>query len=205
MGTKNLSPVQANATRGRRFWPESQGRQRTMLIALVVLAVLLVAFVANLIAPQFGWFGSPAEPAPQPVGSGDAFPGKEKTAENYVAGLTTEQLREYLQSMQQVPELAYKINQEVTFETGTAAGDLGIENPVYSSHPMVVQLFLQSTGELIYSSPGLMPGTQIGSAKLLKNLSAGSYQVTGVFNAYHQESMLWQGKEEVGLLIIVER
>jgi len=173
--------------------------KKTVSIILAAVVAVAVALLLN----QLGVYKFPWESAPKPVGPGAAFPGHEKSAERYISGMTTEELREYMQSLTAVPQLMYRINANPVFSSGRSKGNLGIENPEQSKYPMVVQIFLTSTGELVYDSGGLLPGSRVDQGRLLKNLSDGSYEAMAVFNAFDPQSMLWQGKEEASLTIAV--
>lgn len=88
-----------------------------------------------------------------------------------------------------------QINLYPEFEYEGAEGDIGIVNPAVNVFPIAVDIVLDETQEVIYSSGAIFPNEQITSARLDFALPAGSHAATAVFNAYDPDSheRLWTG------------
>lgn len=77
------------------------------------------------------------------------------------------------------------INPEPIFKNGKAKGNIGIENISGNHYALQVDLTLDKTGELLYSSGLIDPGYYIDEIKLQKVLPKGVYPVTASFSAYY--------------------
>ena len=109
---------------------------------------------------------------------GSPFPGQgEDARDGHLPNMTAEEiaLQEQKQADPARPE--YKINLSPVFKRENARGELAIENPSCNACPMVVQLELAASKEVIYDSGGLLPNRHILSARLFKRLEAGAYLV----------------------------
>lgn len=80
------------------------------------------------------------------------------------------------------------INPTPVFETGSAEGDLNIENIPGNHYSMQVRITRDDTGEGVYESKLIDPGYYIGNAKLTAPLPKGEYPCTAVFTAIDQET-----------------
>ena len=85
------------------------------------------------------------------------------------------------------------INTQPIFTSGTAEGNLEIENVPGNLYDMAVVIEDKETGEELYSSGLIRPNYHIERDCLEKELSPGEYPAVAVFHAYDQETM-----EEVG-------
>jgi len=199
MAEKNVKAPTAAEKKGGGF----QARKWVTRIALILLPPALLLMTLY----QFGYLKYPWEkdkPPPKPVVAGDLFPGEGDADDGYLPNMSKEQILAQMQRVADASQLSFKINARPVFANGNAKGDLAIENPHYNVYPMVVQIFLDETGEMIYDSGGLLPDRHIYNAKLLKVLNAGTYKATAVFNAYDPGTGLWQGKTQAALVITVQ-
>ena len=171
---------------------------RTALAVILILAAVLFALHrAGLLV--FPWEGIEL----RPIVAGDLFPGAGDAERGHLPSMTREEILAQMQKAADAAYLSFKINARPVFENGSAAGNLSIENPSYNIYPMVVQIHLDSTDEIIYDSGGLFPNHHIANAKLSKKLKKGTYNATAYMNAYDPDSLEWQGRQPAGLVIKV--
>ncbi len=166
---------------------------RTLVLLIILLLLLIILYL-------LGFFREPVITAVQ---TGDLFPGQ-TDAEDGLLPMSDEELLEQMQKEADESYFSFKINSRPVFADGSSAGTLGIENPNYNVYPMVVQITLDSTGEIIYDSGGLMPNQHIAEAKLDKVLSKGEYEATATLYAYDPDTLVCQGRSQAALTIIVE-
>ena len=179
---------------------KDKNRKRILIIFLAVLVVL----ASVVLMRQFGLFTFPWEKVPtQVVVAGDLFPGQGGASSGHLPNMTPDQIKAQMQKVADESQFSFKINSRPIFENGSAQGDLGIENPSYNVYPMVVQIFLEDTDEIIYDSGGILPNQHIYTARLLRPLSAGEYRAIAVLNAYDPDTLVWQGKAQAALIITV--
>jgi hypothetical protein len=171
---------------------------RTVLPALLILTVAAFALHgAGLLI--FPWEGKEL----RPIVAGDLFPGSGEAESGHLPGMTRDEILAQMQKVADEAYFSFKINARPIFENGSAAGNLSIENPSYNVYPMVVQIYLDDTDEIIYDSGGLFPNHHIANAKLSKKLRAGKYNATAHMNAYDPVTLEWQGKQAAGLVITI--
>ncbi len=176
---------------------KKQKRRRWATRSLVLLIILLLLLV---ILYLLGFFSGPAISTIQ---AGDMFPGQ-TDAEDGLLPMSDEDLLAQMQQEADESYFSFKINSRPVFADGNSKGTLGIENPNYNVYPMVVQITLDSTGEIIYDSGGIMPGQHIAEAKLAKVLSKGEYEATATLYAYDPDTLICQGQSQAVLNITIE-
>jgi hypothetical protein len=174
-------------------------KRLTVIIALMLAAAVLTFLLHGLGAFKFPWENASA------IVAGDIFPGKGDAEDGHLPNMTPEEIRAQMQKEADASYFSFKINARPEFESGSAAGTLGIENPNNNVYPMVVQIFLDDTDELIYDSGGILPNQHIAQAKLKKVLKAGTYKATAYMNAYDPDTKAWQGKQAAALEITVKK
>jgi hypothetical protein len=167
------------------------------ILALVLLLLILLRALHACGVYKYPWEKS------VPIVAGDLFPDTGDAEDGHLSNMTPEQIKEQMQKLADAAYFSFKINARPEFESGSAAGNLGIENPRYNVYPMVVQIFLDDTGEMIYDSGGIIPDQHIDNAKLSVNLKAGTYKATAYLNAYDPDTKVWQGKQAAALIITV--
>ena len=187
-------------------------RNNRRALKWVIAAALIVAALVFLLQLWYAETPAKTENKPLqteteialPVVAGDLFPDIGDAKDGHLSNMTLEQIKAQMQRVAEESQFSFKINSRPVFADGGAKGSLGIENPNYNVYPMVVQIFLDSTGEMIYDSGGILPNQHIDSAKLLSELAAGEYNATAVFNAYDPDTKVWQGKAQAALIITVQ-
>ena len=73
------------------------------------------------------------------------------------------------------------MNTSPVFSDGESAGSLMIVNEDINRYPQSVEITLNDTGEVIYTSKAIPVGSKIESAKLDADLPAGTYECTAMF------------------------
>jgi hypothetical protein len=182
--------------------PEDEKKRRKRLI--LIIALVVAAALVTLLLHELGVFKFPWDKDPAPIVAGDLFPGEGGADGGHLPNMTPEEILAQMQKVADASYFSFKINARPEFENGRAAGTLGIENPNNNVYPMVVQIFLDSTNELIYDSGGILPDHHIATAKLNKVLKAGAYKATAYMNAYDPDSKEWLGKQAAALEIVVK-
>ena len=87
-----------------------------------------------------------------------------------------------------------EINSTPQMENGSAKANLKIQNPESNNYLMNVEIYLDSTGEKIYSSGLMKPNQYIDTDNLSKVLGKGNYKCTASFFAYAPETYKLMGK-----------
>lgn len=191
-----------NRSPGGRLWDKNQGNKGRKRIVIVLLALLLLLLV--LLLRFFGVFLFPWEKNTVPVVAGDPFPAVGDAEQGHLSGMTEAELMEQMQRIADASQFSFKINARPVFKDGDSEGNLRIENPGYNIYPMVVQITLDDTGEVIYDSGGILPDQHINNAKLSKSLSKGAYAATADLYAYDPDTLEYQGQSAVKLTITIE-
>lgn len=181
---------------------EDKKKGRKWFIRIVIMILLLIILLLTL--HQCGYFKYPWESSPVPVVAGDLFPDSKDAEDGHLKDMTEEEIKEQMQKIADASQFSFKINAKPDFENGRSAGNLRIENPNYNIYPMVVQITLDSTGEIIYDSGGVLPNQHIGNAKLTKVLSKGTHQATAHLYAYDPDTKTCQGESAAKLTITIK-
>jgi hypothetical protein len=179
---------------------EKKRKKRLILIIVCIVAASLITFLLH----ELGVFKFPWDKEHVPIVAGDIFPGDGGADGGHLPNMTPEEIKAQMQKVADASYFSFKINARPEFKNGSAAGTLGIENPNNNIYPMVVQIFLDDTEELIYDSGGILPDHHIASAKLSKKLKAGTYKATAYMNAYDPDTKKWLGKQAAALEITVK-
>jgi hypothetical protein len=193
----------ATATAGptaTRTVDDDKKKKRRLVFILIIAAVAAVLVLHGLGILTFPW-----EHGPRAIVAGDLFPGEGNTDDGYLEGMSQEDIRDQMQKVADESYFSFKINATPVFADGKAEGNLEIENPSYNVYPMVVQIFLDGTDELIYDSGGILPDKHITKAKLLRDLPKGVHKATAYLNAYDPKTKEWLGKQAAALEITVEK
>lgn len=182
--------------------PPRKKRTARRWVTGILIAVIIVLLL--LLLKQCGYIPWPEQP-PKMIVAGDLFPGvNPELQDDMLNGMTLEELLAQMQKIADASNFSIEINGKPVFKNGKSKGTLGIKNPEDNAYPIVVQILLDETKEVIYDSGGMLPGQQIMQAKLLKEFSKGEYTATAYFNLYDPSTQVWLGKSAVGLLITIE-
>ena len=182
----------------------TKGRKLILRITALVLLSIAAFLVLHLVGVKFPWENN--QNSHKTIEIGDTFPKvNPEAAEGYLPGMTADEIKEHQEKPVDEENVAYLINLKPVFENGKSKGNLEIENPHYNVFPMVVQIFLTDTNEIIYDSGGILPDRHIAEDTLLKTLKAGTYNATAIINVYNPETKVWQGKAEEALVITIQK
>lgn len=181
---------------------EEEQKKKKKKILLVIFLLLLALAVVVIICHELGYFRYPWDNDRTLVISGDLFPGSTGEA-GALPGMSEEDLKAQMQRAADKAQFSYKLNARPVFKDGKSEGNWEIENPNYNVYPIVIQVTLDDTGEIIYDSGGLLPNQHIETGKLTKILKAGEYPATATINMYHPETNEAVGKTQAGLIITV--
>lgn len=161
---------------------------------LVWLLLVLLLAVAGGVA--YYYFSNKQEPVQ--VVSGDYLP-DQKDAKK----MSDAELKKAEQKAVDASKFNMVIKSEATFPTGDSQGDLYIQNPVQNKYPIDVEIRLDDTNELIYSSGAMEPGYEVNGATLDKALAKGDYKATATFNIFDPTTKEKKGQVQAALTIHV--
>lgn len=101
-------------------------------------------------------------------------------------------------------EIAFKINSVPVVQNGRV--DLYIESPDKNVNWLTVEIYLDSTGEMVYRTSGMLkPNSHIKEDYLTKNISKGEHKATAVFKAYNPDNpQEYRGQTRVGITLYVQ-
>lgn len=160
-------------------------------LLVILLLVILVA-----VAGALGWYlyqNLSQDDVMEPNAVVGSMPGK-----------TQAQIEEELTRQVSEKEVAFSINSAPVFETGADAGNILFENPKNNNKLTRVEITLDETGELLYKSGLLEPGSYVPESKLKKDLEPGEYTCTATVYAYRQDDNAFIGKVAAGITIVVK-
>ncbi len=160
-----------------------------------ISAIGILLLIAITAAACYFIFHKPAEP-------GLLYDDNASTG--ILPGIDIDQRRKELQEMLDDSMIAFTINTSPVFLNGTAKGNLLIENPGNNAKLLKVSIQINDTGEEIYASNYLKPGTYIESAKLDKVLAKGAYDATAYFSAYREDTGEYIGQTGAQITITVQ-
>lgn len=119
-------------------------------------------------------------------------------------GKTQEEIQAELDKIVRQGMFNISINSTVIMERGSDEAELRIENIAANIHLMSVQITLDDTGEVIYTSGLIEPGYYIQSVPLNAVLAKGTYSATAVFTAYDSQTEAPVGQAAARITIRVE-
>ena len=158
--------------------------------ALVIILILAIAAAVLLLLWINGILGG------RPVFVVDENAGA-------VGEIHPEDLQAQLQKSVDESMFSFRINSAPEFENGSAEGNLMIENPTYNTYYMQVTITLDKTGETVYETDVLKPGTAIALDTLDRELPKGEYPATALITAYDAGTQEKTGQTAAGLTITV--
>ena len=166
---------------------------------LKIAVVLLLVFVL-LLGGALCWFLFL-----KPDSDDDAIKGGQRESEalqGTIQRMSDEEIQAALDKV--VEEGMFRISiasNIIAMEGGKA--ELRIENNPDNRYVMQVSIFLDETGEEIYSTDLIDPGYYIQEAALDKYLLPGEYEVTAVFTAYYPDSADIVGRAGAQVMLYV--
>lgn len=103
--------------------------------------------------------------------------------------MTEAEIQEELNRVVEEGMFNISIASAIVFETPDGEGEARIENIAANRYHMQVDIVLDETGELVYSSKLIKPGFSIEKIQLTKELEPGEYDATATFSAITQEEL----------------
>lgn len=121
-----------------------------------------------------------------------------------VEGKSDEEIQSELNRIVEKGMFNISINSDIVMEDGTSEAELRIENVPGNQYLMGVDITLDESGEVIYSSGILEPNHYIQKAALKRPLEKGVYSATALFGAYDMEQEEKVGEAGAEIKIIVK-
>lgn len=117
---------------------------------------------------------------------------------------TEDDIREELNRIVEEGMFNISIASVIEFEDGTSSGIANIENSESNKYDMQVSITIDQTGDMVYMTRGLPPGTHIETIQLTQDLPAGSYSATATFRAFDTETHTEVGQSSAKITIVVK-
>ena len=167
-------------------------------IVIIALAVLLLISLALLVVNKyFIVTGSALEPQfIIPEANGEVFDGM-LPADN------PDEVLRMLQEKVDENQFAFRINANPVFTADCKSGNLRIENPARNIYCMQVELILDETGEILYSSPLIRPNQYVEYIGLSQKLANGKHAATVRFIAIHPDTDAYMGEVAAAITLSV--
>lgn len=118
-------------------------------------------------------------------------------------GIDIEQRQAELQEQLDEAMIAFSINTNPVFESGSSDGSLMLENPANNAKLIVVEIYIDDTEKLVYKSKAIPAGSYIESARLDKVLEPGEYAAAAYFNAYREDDQSYIGRSGAAIKLTV--
>ena len=167
----------ASEERKRRRWP-------WIAAGLCLLTALALAAAAFLLGNTDDWL----EPAAE---------------QGRYEGWDEQAVRDDLDRQVEEGMMAVSISSSIAFDDGQAEGEARIENVPGNRVDQKVVITLDDTGEVLYASKALEPGTHVQRIRLSRDLDPGTYAATAVFTGYDRETHAQRGSAGVQVTLHV--
>ena len=99
--------------------------------------------------------------------------------------------------------IAFSLNTAMYFESPTAQTSVKFENPPNNAKLTKLRLVRDDTGEQIYETGYLAPGSYVDDAAFDVQLEPGTYTCTGYVSSYHQETKRYLGEAACTVTVTV--
>lgn len=154
--------------------------QNKLLKAAVALLLIFVLLLGGLVC----WFVFFKPETDKSVKGGE----REAAAlEGSIQRMSEEEIQKALNDIVDEGMFRISIASDIIAVQGSTA-EIRIENNPQNRYVMQVDLFLDETGELIYSTDLIDPGYYIQAAKLDKEPEPGTYEATAIFTALYPDN-----------------
>jgi hypothetical protein len=184
---------------------EKEDKKDRLFPILLLFWGIALMLMLTMFLHRFGLFRYPWEKKMRAVIAGELFPGEGEAKQGHLPNMSKEDVLAQMQKAADESYFSFKINARPEFVDGHAKGNLGIENPGYNIYPMVVQITLDDSGEIIYDSGGILPNHHIEQAKLLKVLTAGTYRAIAHIYVYDPDTKKRLGEQRAVLEIKIKQ
>ncbi len=183
--TGNVRPARPASPR-----PEKPKKKSRKLLILLILLLLLIAVGIGAVIYLL-------------LRDSDGLEMDDNATVGILPGIDLDQRRAELQQELDESMISFSINTSPVFENGGAAGNLMLENPGNNAKLLVVEIYADDTGELLYKSKAIPTGSYIETARLDKVLGPGEYAATAYFNAYREDDQSYIGQTGAAIKITV--
>ncbi len=119
-------------------------------------------------------------------------------------GKSPEQIQEELDRKVAENMIAFSINAKPVFPSGKGKGNILFENPASNEKLTRMELCRDDTGEVIYETGLMEPGSYVPEDTLDMELPAGEYACTAYIYAYRQSDESFIGKVAAGVTVMIE-
>jgi hypothetical protein len=155
---------------------DNNGRNKSIAVPIIValaLVVIAMGAVIGFLLGRNGNSGAESERETRQVTDSVRTVVDEESARNVM----DEMREEVVEGM-----FECQMSMNWTFDNGAAESkDAYVSNSVNNTHPILFDVYLNDTQELLYSSPVLPVGTSLTNFKLDKELPAGTYKATVMY------------------------
>lgn len=117
--------------------------------------------------------------------------------------MSEEEIQEELNRVVEEGMFNISISSAIIFDPETGEGAANIENIAANHYHMQVDIYLDDTDELVYSSKLIQPGYSIENIRLNRELEPGQYAATAIFSAITQEEMQLFGTAGAQIRLLV--
>lgn len=118
--------------------------------------------------------------------------------------LTAENAQDALQKAVDESMFSFRINSNMVFANGNEEGEMVIESPAHNRYGMRVELNMKDSGDMVYQTDILPPGTSIVRDKLDTPLPKGEYEAVAMIYAYDMQTQELIGQNAAAITITVE-
>lgn len=118
-------------------------------------------------------------------------------------GVDLAKRKEQLQTRLDESQIAFSINTNPQFETGSSEGNILLENPANNAKLLTAEIVLNDSDEVVYSSKAIAPGTYLKNIRLDKALAKGRYEATVYLKAYHLDTQKLIGQTGAAVTLAV--
>jgi hypothetical protein len=179
---------------------ETDKGNRWREIVIVVLAALLLISLSLLVVNKYIFVnGGISEPQIViPEANGEVFDGMLPTD-------NPDEILDLLQKKVDENQFAFRINANPIFTADCKSGNLRIENPARNIYSMQVELILDETGEVLYSSPLIQPNQYVEYVGLSQQLESGEHPATARFIAIHPDTDAYMGEVAAAISLSVSK
>lgn len=166
---------------------------------VAVVLVLLLGAIVVLVGIIIGLAQSRAEPAAEATG----LELETNVTIGILPGVDLAQRQKELQTQLDDSQIAFSVNTNPVFDTGKSEGNLLLENPANNAKLLTAEIVLTETGEVVYQSKALVPGSYLEKIRLEKNLPKGSYPATVYLKAYREDTQKLIGQTGAAITLAV--
>ena len=163
-------------------------KQKKLIIVLCIVCIMLI--IGGIVLFRFR-------------DRGNALELDDNATIGVMPGIDIAQRQAELQEQLDEAMIAFSINTNPVFESGSSEGNLMLENPANNAKLLVVEIYVDETEELIYKSKAIPAGSYIENARLDKVLEPGEYAATAYFNAYREDDQSYIGRSGAAIKITV--